>query len=132
MKCILKPLVYLKNKKGKKMKEQTAQSKLINREELNGVGDLRVKAIKAAQLAEQSIKEARIAELEYRNAVQQLYLSNDIPIKAKINWESGEVLYPDVEKIPEIKTTNITKEETSVEVVEPVIKNKKSTKKEIK
>lgn len=114
------------------MEEQIAKSKLINREELNGVGDLRVKAIKAAQIAEQSIKEARIAELEYRNAVQQLYLSNDIPIKAKINWESGEVLYPDVEKIPETKTTNITKEETSIEVVEPVIKNKKSTKKESK
>lgn len=114
------------------MEEQIAKSKLINREELNGVGDLRVKAIKAAQIAEQSIKEARIAELEYRNAVQQLYLSNDIPIKAKINWESGEVLYPDVEKIPENKTTNITKEETSTEVVEPVIKNKKSTKKESK
>jgi hypothetical protein len=112
------------------MEEQIVKSKIINREELNGVGDLRAKAIKAAQLAEQSIKEARIAELEYRNAVQQLYLTNDINIKAKINWESGEVLYPDVEKIPEPKTTNIIKEEITpiTEVVEPVIKNKKSKK----
>lgn len=114
--------------------EEQAIPKLINREELNAVGDLRVKAIKAAQTAEQTIKEARIAELEYRNAVQQLYLSNNIPIKAKINWESGEVLYPDVENIPETKTTNIIKEENPplVEVVEPVIKNKKQSKKESK
>ena len=63
----------------------------INKDELEPVATARTKAVEAAQAAEKALKDARLADLEFKVQIQQLYLSNGLDVNCRVDLFSGVV-----------------------------------------
>lgn len=83
----------------------------INKEQLQPIVTARTKTIELAQVAEQAIKDARMAELEFKVMIQQLYLEKGLDSNCRVDINTGVVTWPDVpaevveEPVAEIKPT---------------------------
>jgi hypothetical protein len=71
----------------------------ISREALGPISGARQKAIDLANAAERAIKDARLAELEYKVLIQQMYLDNKLESNCRVDLASGTVTWP--EEAPE-------------------------------
>lgn len=92
----------------------------IKREELVPVISARAKAVELAQAAEQAMKEARVAELEFRVQVQQLYLEKGLNPTCKVDLATGIVSWaedvtPAVEEVvpAPLEAAPVAEEETA-------------------
>lgn len=62
---------------------------------LKPVIESRVKAVEAAKVAEQAMKEARVAELEFKVQIQQFYIENNLNVNCRVNTDTGEITWPE-------------------------------------
>lgn len=62
--------------------------------ELNNIVETRTKAVESANIAEKAIKDARLAELEYKVQIQQLFLDKRLSPKCNIDMNTGKVSWP--------------------------------------
>ncbi len=69
----------------------------ISKEQLAPVVTARTKTIELAQAAEQAIKDARMAELEFKVLIQQLYLEKGLDSNCRVDIGTGFVTWPEVE-----------------------------------
>ena len=95
----------------------------INEEQLTPIVSARTKTLELAQVAEQAIKDARMAELEFKVQIQQLYLEKGLDSNCRVDISTGVVTWP--EEIPEAleeskKTTKPSRKKTAKNVVETV------------
>lgn len=98
----------------------------VNKEELEPIITSRSKAVEAAQIAEKALKDARLAELEFKVQIQQLYLNNNLDANCRVDISTGEVAWPE-----EAPATTSDTEEVVEEAVEPTKKKRvKKTKTE--
>lgn len=67
----------------------------INKEALEPVITTRAKALDLAQAAEQAMKDARLAELEFKVQIQQLYLEKQLDQNCRVDITTGIVTWPD-------------------------------------
>jgi hypothetical protein len=67
----------------------------ITKEELEPVVEARIAAVEAAKNAETALKNAQLAELEFKVKSQQLYLNNGLNANCRIDTKNGEVTWPD-------------------------------------
>ena len=99
----------------------------IELNELAGVVNARGKAVELATKADSILKEAKVAELEYRVAVQDLYLSKGLPSNCRVDVGTGDVTYPEDEAAAQAPTA----EEPAKKVAKKVAKKAtKTTKKD--
>jgi hypothetical protein len=68
----------------------------ISKEQLAPIVTARTKTIELAQAAEQAIKDARMAELEFKVQIQQLYLEKGLDSNCRVDINTGAVTWPDV------------------------------------
>jgi hypothetical protein len=92
--------------------------------ELQQVVEVQGKAIRAAQVADNALKEARLAELEFKVHMQQLFLEKHLDANCAIKWPDDvpaeaskneqPVEKPVVEKVEKVETPELsqTSEET--------------------
>jgi hypothetical protein len=66
-------------------------------EELQGVVDARTKGVEAAKVADAAIKDAKIAELEYKIQLQQLFLEKGLDARCNVDVSTGVVTWPEDE-----------------------------------
>jgi len=66
----------------------------ISREQLAPIVTARTKTIELAQVAEQAIKDARMAELEFKVQIQQLYLEKGLNSNCRVDINTGVVTWP--------------------------------------
>jgi hypothetical protein len=71
---------------------------VLKPEELSAIVNAKNRAILAAQTAEKTVAEAKVAELEHRSTVQHIFLTNRLDITCKINEETGTVTWPQTEE----------------------------------
>jgi len=74
----------------------------VNKEALAPVVTSRQKAIDLAQAAEQAMKDARLAELEFKVQIQQLYIEKGLDINCRVDISTGVVTWPE-ETPPEVE-----------------------------
>jgi len=67
----------------------------ISNAELEPVITARGKAVEAAQNADKALKDARLAELEFKVQIQQLYLAKGLDANCKVDISNGAVAWPD-------------------------------------
>lgn len=67
----------------------------INKEALEPVITARAKAVDLAQAAEQAMKDARLAELEFKVQIQQLYLEKQLDQNCRVDITTGAVTWPE-------------------------------------
>lgn len=67
----------------------------ISNEALQPVITARAKAVDLAQAAEQAMKDARLAELEFKVQIQQLYLEKQLDQNCRVDINTGEVTWPE-------------------------------------
>lgn len=72
----------------------------ISKEELEPVVVARGKALEAAQTADKTLKDARLAELEFKVQVQQLYLAKGLDANCRVDISTGAIAWPD-ESVPQ-------------------------------
>lgn len=77
----------------KKMSEKEKVTKISDRE-LAAIQNLKNRALLVTTQAEKALAEARVVELEYKNAIQSIFLSNGLDTKCEINDETGVVTWP--------------------------------------
>ncbi len=70
----------------------------ISKEDMEPIVAARAKAIEAAATAEKVLKEAKIAELEFKVNIQQLYLMNKLDPNCRVDTSTGSVTWPDDEE----------------------------------
>lgn len=70
---------------------------ILGKASVNLIATSRAKAIELAQAAQTAIKDARIAELEFKNTIQQVYIENGLDNKCNISLETGQVTWPEEE-----------------------------------
>lgn len=92
----------------------TTKTTQISTESLGPVVEARNKAISLHQAAEASVKDARMAEMEFKVQIQQLYLEKGLDKDCRVDIGTGVVTWP---------------EETVVEATEVADKPKKRVKK---
>lgn len=68
----------------------------ISKEELAPVVTARTKTLELAQVAEQAIKDARMAELEFKVQIQQMYLEKGLDANCRVDINTGVVTWPEV------------------------------------
>lgn len=73
----------------------TTKKTQISKEDLEPVVTARSKAIDLATAAEKSMKDARLAELEFKVSIQQLYLQNGLAADCRVDIASGQVTWPE-------------------------------------
>jgi len=67
----------------------------VSKESLDPISGARQKAIDLANAAERAIKDARMAEMEYKILIQQLYLDNRLVTDCRVDLASGVVTWPE-------------------------------------
>lgn len=67
----------------------------ISKEEMEPIVTARAKAMEAAATAERALKEARLAELEFKVNIQQLYLMKKLDANCRVDISNGSVTWPD-------------------------------------
>jgi len=67
----------------------------ISKEEMEPIVTARAKAMEAAATAERALKEARMAELEFKVNIQQLYLMKKLDANCRVDISTGSVAWPD-------------------------------------
>jgi hypothetical protein len=67
----------------------------ISKEDMDTVVDARAKAVEAATVAEKALKDARLAELEFKVQIQQLYLVKGLDPNCRVDITSGSITWPD-------------------------------------
>lgn len=67
----------------------------ISKEQLAPIVTARSKTIELAQAAEQAIKDARMAELEFKVQIQQLYLEKGLDQNCRVDINTGVVTWPE-------------------------------------
>jgi hypothetical protein len=67
----------------------------INKEEMEPIIAARAKAMDAAAQAEKTIKDAKMAELEFKVQIQQLYLAKGLDPNCRVDIANGTVAWPD-------------------------------------
>lgn len=75
----------------------------ISKEQLAPIVTARTKTIELAQAAEQAIKDARMAELEFKVQIQQLYLEKGLDSNCRVDIGTGVVTWPELEVQPIIE-----------------------------
>jgi hypothetical protein len=73
----------------------------ISKEDLKPVVAAREKAMDVAKIAEQAMKDARLAELEFKVEIQQLYIAKGLDMNCRVDVSTGAVSWP--EEKPEAK-----------------------------
>jgi len=73
----------------------------IDLKEMEPIVNARTKAIESADAAEKTLKDARLAELEFKVLVQQLYLNKSLDANCKVDISSGTVTWPDTSPVVE-------------------------------
>ena len=73
----------------------------ISKEELEPIVIARTKAMDAAGVAERTLKDARVAELEFKVQIQQLYLVNGLDAICRVDISTGKVEWPNELAVPE-------------------------------
>lgn len=73
----------------------------ISKEEMEPIVAARVKAMEAAATAEKALKDARMAELEFKVNIQQLYLMKKLDANCRVDISTGSVAWPDEAGEPE-------------------------------
>jgi hypothetical protein len=88
------------------IKRRLKMSKIIqlSKEELEPIVNARSKSIDATNVAEKAIKDARLAELEFKVAVQQLYLEKGLNLNCNIDITNGSVTWPCEEMLQQAET----------------------------
>jgi hypothetical protein len=74
----------------------------LTKEELEPVVNARAKAVDAAQKAEAALKDAKLAEYEFKISSQQLYLTNGLEPNCQVNLLDGSVKWPEPEVTEEV------------------------------
>jgi hypothetical protein len=87
----------------------------ISKEELEPVISARAKAVDAAQNADKALKDARLAELEFKVQIQQLYLAKNLDANCKVDISNGVVAWPDENPAPVTTPAPAQAEEAEVE-----------------
>jgi len=67
----------------------------ITKEEMEPVVSARAKALEAASVAEKTLKDARLAELEFKVQIQQMYLAKGLDPNCKVDISTGTITWPD-------------------------------------
>jgi hypothetical protein len=67
----------------------------ITKEEMEPVVTARAKALEAASVAERALKDARLAELEFKVQIQQMYLAKGLDPNCKVDISTGTITWPD-------------------------------------
>jgi ribosomal protein L3 len=67
----------------------------ISKKDMEPVLAIRAKAMEAAGIAEKALKDARLAELEFKVQIQQLYLVNGLDPNCRLDIANGAVVWPD-------------------------------------
>jgi len=67
----------------------------ITKEEMEPVVSARAKALEAASVAEKALKDARLAELEFKVQIQQMYLAKGLDPNCKVDISTGTITWPD-------------------------------------
>jgi hypothetical protein len=83
----------------------------ISNEELEPVVTARTKAAEAAQNAEKALKDAKLAELEFKVQIQQLYLAKGLDTNCKVDISNGSIAWPDeIQNTPTILAEEVQPE----------------------
>ena len=77
----------------------TAKTTQISTERLVPLVEARNKAIALTQAAEAGVKDARMAEMEFKVHIQQLYLENGLNKDCRIDISTGVVTWPEEEVV---------------------------------
>ena len=88
---------------------------VISAEDLAVIAQAKDRALRAAQGAETVVAQAKVAELEHRTIVQHMFLKYSIPIDGRVDESSGNITWPELERV----TSGIDPDETE-EVTEEV------------
>lgn len=67
----------------------------ISKEQLAPIVTARAKTLELAAAAEQAIKDARMAELEFKVQIQQLYLEKGLDSNCRVDINTGAVTWPE-------------------------------------
>jgi hypothetical protein len=70
----------------------------IEENDLQVITTAKQRAISAAQQAEKVVAEAKVAELEYRNVVQQVFLKYGLSLQDRIDENTGLITRPEDEE----------------------------------
>ena len=79
----------------------------ISKEDMEPIVTSRTKAIESASVAEKALKDARLAELEFKVQIQQLYLAKGLDPNCKVDISTGVVSWPGD---PEPETVSVISE----------------------
>ena len=71
----------------------------ISKEELEPVVQARGKAVEAAQNADKALKDARLAELEFKVQTQQMFLEKGLDPNCRVDISNGTIAWPE-EAVP--------------------------------
>jgi len=82
----------------------------LDKESIKLIADSRAKALELSQTAQAAIKDAKIAELEFKNTIQQVYIEKGLDPKCNIDLSTGGVTWPEDQEV-----SKETKEEAIVE-----------------
>jgi hypothetical protein len=69
----------------------------ISQQDLGPVSAARAKAVELAKGAEEAIKDARLAEMEFKITIQQLYLEKGLAPNCRVDLGTGVVTWPEEE-----------------------------------
>jgi hypothetical protein len=69
----------------------------VDVEELKGIIEARTKGIETATAAEKTVKDARIAELEYKLQLQQFFLERGLDPRCNVDINTGVITWPEEE-----------------------------------
>jgi hypothetical protein len=67
----------------------------IIKEDIEPIVAARAKVLEVAGIAEKALKDARLAELEFKVQIQQLYLAKGLDMNCKVDITTGTVTWPD-------------------------------------
>jgi hypothetical protein len=79
----------------------------ISKEDMAPVLESRAKALDAAGAAERALKDARLAELEFKVQIQQLFLSKGLDPNCKLDTTTGNVAWPEEGTEPAAQQTEL-------------------------
>lgn len=67
----------------------------LDRESLKKIVDARAKAVELAQTAQAAMKDARIAELEFKNTIHEVYIEQGLDKNCNIDVSTGAITWPE-------------------------------------
>ena len=97
--------------------EESKKVMKISQEQLQGIIAAQEKANQLAEKSQAAVKDARMAELEFRVAVNSVYLENGLHKNCKIELSTGQVSWPEAKKevvtaeVPTVEQETVVEEE---------------------